>query len=348
MRAPAAHEDVRRHLLISTLILVGILVAGLAGFYCLRDDRSLFEALFLAAHTLATVGDTHRDLNTAEDVWQLILMLAGVVAALYAAGNLFAFVISGEVHRVLERRRLQNKINGLDRHFIVCGFRRMGRALCESLAARDAPFVLFEKDPQRAAGADDKNYLYVLGDAMSDQALQLAGIERAKALGACLPHDADNAFVCLTARALNSNMSIISRVEDQSTEQKLHRAGADRVICPPVISANRVAHMMMQPVVDELLELAVAGEDLEITTINISRLPGIAGHSLRDLALPSNTGMTVVAVVHADGSRQFTPPSTFELAKDDELVIFGPAGGVDRVMAQLASVVDERTKPQPG
>ena len=60
-------------------------------------------------------------------------------------------------------------------------------------------------------------------------------------LVASLGTDALTLFVTLTARALNPDLTIIARSRVDDTEQKLLRAGADRVVNPQRIGGNRIA-----------------------------------------------------------------------------------------------------------
>ncbi len=92
---------------------------------------------------------------------------------------------------------------------------------------------------------------------------------------------------------------------------------------------------MLQPAVDEFWELAVTGEDMEVSKVKARQLPGIIGKTLMQLELPAKTGLMVVAVVHADGERAFNPPPTFAPDKEDELIVIGPTGGVEKMMALL-------------
>ena len=121
----------------------------------------------------------------------------------------------------------------------------------------------------------------------------------------------------------------------EETERKLLRAGANRVICPPLQSATRIMQMMLHPAVDELLDLVVSGEDLEISKVKASELPRALGRTLDDLKLPTRTGLTVVVVVHGDGRRLFNPPPSFRIDSDDELVVIGPPQGVSAMLEEL-------------
>lgn len=333
--------DSTRHKLFASLaILFGLLVIGTYGFQVIDNDRSLFECVYLTVVILSTVGmnDSGTHLSQLEQAWAIILMLVGICAVLYAGGLLVAFMIDGELRQMLGRRQLQNKIKRLDNHIIVCGFGRMGRALCASLQEMGVPFLLVESDPERTAQADQLGYLYVLSDAMSEEGLSQSRIETARGLAACLRDDADNVFITLSARALNNKLTIISRSERTQSNDKLRRAGADRVICLPVLGATRMTHMLLQPAVDELLEAVVSGNsDLTISRVGMDQLPAGVGRTLSDLALPAEAGLMVVAVVHPTGQKTFNPSVEYKLVGEDELILIGPTSGLDRLMQKLGT-----------
>ncbi len=88
----------RRQLKASLGLLAGVLITGTLGFYLLGDSRRLLESVYLTVMIVTTVGlkDQYPSFNDAESVWSLVVMLVGVAAALYATGNLVAFLIGGE------------------------------------------------------------------------------------------------------------------------------------------------------------------------------------------------------------------------------------------------------------
>ena len=69
----------------------------------------------------------------------------------------------------------------------------------------------------------------------------------ARALATVLPDDAVNVFITLTARSPNKSMMIIARGESPSTVTKLLYAGANEVVLPAHIGAERVAEIILYP-----------------------------------------------------------------------------------------------------
>ncbi len=330
---PLNKSNPRWALWLSLSILVGLLVVGMIGFRLLNTERSWFDAMYATANVLTTVGDASLDYSSPEQAWALILMLAGIGAALYAAGNVVAFVVEGELRDLIGRRKVQTKIERQENHVIVCGFGRMGSALCKRLKERGEPFVIIESHADRAAVADGLGYLCVEEDAMSEQTLVRAGIERAERLVTCLADDANNVLVTLTARGLNERLQIIARAEREQTYSKLHRAGADGVVCPPLIGAMRISQMLLEPAVARLLEMAISSEDeLEFAKVDVAQLPQAVGKTLRDLELLKKTGMLVIAISRGEQQPTLNPPPQWKLDPSDELIVTGPGKGIGKMM----------------
>ena len=140
---------------------------------------------------------------------------------------------------------MDRKIESLNGHVIVCGFGRMGRQVCEGLAARGQKFVILECSEDAMTSAHALGWPCVVGDATHDDLLERCRIDRAQGLVAALASDADNLLVVLTARLLNADVRIVSRVVEEHNLRKLTRAGAQEVICLYHTGAERLVEKVL-------------------------------------------------------------------------------------------------------
>jgi voltage-gated potassium channel len=119
--------------------------------------------------------------------------------------------------------------------------------------------------------------------------------------------DADNLYITMSARLLNDRLFIVARAEESGSEQKLLRAGANRVVSPYAIGGDRVALAVLRPAVVDFLELATRTEhlDLQIEEAQISPASPLAGSNLKDSRLRQDVGVIIVTIkpegVRADG-----------------------------------------------
>ena len=93
--------------------------------------------------------------------------------------------------------------------------------------------------------------------------LKAVHIERAKVMATVLADDAANVFITLSARSLNPKLHIIARGERPSTEGKLLQAGANRVVLPTHIGAERIAELILFPEMAQIFRGGQAGATLD-------------------------------------------------------------------------------------
>ena len=167
--------------------------------------------------------------------------------------------------------------------------------------------------------------LILQGDATRDELLKRAGIERAKCLISVLPTDAENLYVVLSARGLNPTLLIVARAGEEGSEQKLLRAGADRVVSPYHIGGLRMAHTVLKPAVVDFIEYATKSGhiDLQIEEIAIQQGSGLAGNTLDQCGIGRELGIIIVAIKLQNGEMKFNPTFRTVIEAGDTLIAVG-------------------------
>ncbi len=234
--------------LIGGMVFVLAVVALAIGAY-VWSGWSLGDALYMAVLTVFTVGfEEVRPIDTPElRAITIGLISFGCTGMIFVTGALVQFITATQFSDLLDAKRMSSRIENLHNHVIVCGYGRIGNMLARELGAARVPFVVIEKNETRCAEAQTSGRLYLCGDATEEELLQRARIVQARALATVLPDDAANVFITLSARNLNPKLAIIARGEAPSTERKLLHAGADRVVLPAHIGAERMAEMILFP-----------------------------------------------------------------------------------------------------
>jgi voltage-gated potassium channel len=259
----------------------------------------------------------------------------GVGVVSYSAFQFGQFLFSNDIQQLLRDRRMQRQIEQLSDHYIVCGLGRMGRTICQHLVDRGQSFVVIDSDPQRLADEAEPDWLRLTGDASDDTVLLQAGITRARALATVLPTDADNVYVVLSARLLSSKLEIVARASDDSAEQKLTRAGANRVVSPYSTGATKMARFMINPNIEDFLEIADnRGQELELADVQINPDSPYVGKRLADTPL-RELGVMVVGIRRQNGERLMPPPGTAMIEPGDCLFAFGSSQAVNRMINEV-------------
>ena len=203
------------------LALVAIIAIGTIG-YEIIEGWSFLDSIFMTITTITTVG--YREVHPLSDggrIFSIFLILGGMGGAFYTLTGIITYIIEGNLGATWGRRRMENKINQLKDHFILCGFGRVGEEIANIFKEEEVPFVVIDNRPECAARAEHAGYLYVEGDATSDEILKEAGIEKARGLVAALGSDIDNTYITLSARGLYPSLFITARASDSQAEKKL-------------------------------------------------------------------------------------------------------------------------------
>jgi voltage-gated potassium channel len=318
------------------LLPIILLIVGTMGYYLIEPEYSLFDALYMTVITLTTVGygETH-PLSPWGRVFTMGLLLVGVFTLFYTATELVRSVVSGEMQQILGRQLVARSIAGMNNHLIVCGFGRMGRHVCREFSRQNLEFVVLDNRPEMLENFSLKGGQGLVGDATSDEMLRRAGVERARALVCVLPSDADNLYITMSARLINSKLFIVARAEGEEAEKKLLRAGADRVIAPYALGGSRIAQAVLRPTVLEFIELATQTEylDLQIEQTQVAPGSSLVGATLTSSRLRQDYGLIIVAIKKCHGAMIYTPSAETTLEAGDVLVALGRRPQLDRLDA---------------
>ena len=309
--------------LVQVLILIGFIISfGTAG-YIFIEGWSFLDSLYMTVITLSTVGYREiRELSDAGRWFTIILIIGGVGTMLYALSTGARFMLEGELQEIYGRRRLEKKMKELKDHYIICGYGRMGKIIVKELKDERVKFVVIEKDPV----IHEKEEAFVIaGDATQDEILKEVGIEKAKGLITVLSTDAENLYVVLSAKGLNPHLFIVARAGEEGSEQKLLRAGADRVISPYHIGGLRIAHTVLKPAVVDFIELATKSGniDLQLEEITIPDLSDYSGLSLDQCGFGKELGVIIVAIKKPNGDMKFNPTYLTLVEPGDTLIALG-------------------------
>jgi len=207
------------------------------------------DAAYMVTLTIFSVG--YGEVHPLTTGWLRALAIATIVLGctgmIVLTGALVQLFTHYQLKRLLGIDRMQTQIERLTDHAIICGYGRIGVQLAKELHAARSPFLVVDRSPEKLAEAEALGYLTLMAEATDEAGLLQAGITRARVLATVLPSDATNVFITLSARSLNPRLHIIARGEVPTTESKLIQAGADEVVLPTHIGAERVAELILYP-----------------------------------------------------------------------------------------------------
>ena len=323
--------------LVAIIGFMVVVVAASTAAY-MAAGWSFGDAVYMVLLTVYTVG--YREIRPVDTVYLHVVTIAtiilGCTGMIMVTGFLVQALTFSQVQRLLGGNRVKTNIDKLRDHVIICGFGRIGAMLARDLSTGGAAFVILDHDEARLAEARALGYLCWAGDATDEDVLRAAGVERARVLTTVLPSDAANVFITLSARSLNPHLQIIARGETPSTESKLLQAGANQVVLPAHIGAERIAEMVLFPETTRFirgsqrmreLEKTLRDLGLEVDVVTVAEATAVIGRAVEEIEARGKGAFFVIQVNRANGEVVTRPPSDLRLDVGDGVVVVGRNGG---------------------
>ena len=274
------------------------------------------------------MGSAPEPPDLAGQITKVLLIMLGVGTLFYALVTVTEFFVAGHLGEILEERRTLNQIDDLSGHHLICGFGRVGRQAARDLQAGGVDFVVIDELDENKGVADQMGAPFLLGRPSDDEILKAAGIEHAVSVLACVDSDAENIFICLTARELRSDVTVVARASVEDSEKKLLRAGADRVISPYKSSGAEMARLALQPQVTGVVDVA---PEYRMEEIDVSEGCEALGKTIGDVR-----GTTTIAAVRSsDGKVHPQPPLDTVLSAGDVVVAMGTVDALKQLESQF-------------
>ena len=307
------------------VILLTIFIIGTIGFHFI-EGWSFVDSFYTTIATLSTVGygDFAPETTTGK-FFTVFIIIFGVGMMFYSLVLMAETFIEARLRNLLGRGKLEKIIEKMNSHYIICGGGRIGFLICRELIAGKMPCVVIDNNQEVIQKAQEEGFIYCKGDATQDKVLIAAGIKRAKGIICVLPTDAENLYVILTAKELNQNIYIMARSEEEESERRLLRAGADRVMSPYTLGGVRMAMAILRPAMLDFIEITTSRQSLELRMEEISICEGspFISKTLEDSGIRKRYGLIIVAVKKDSGKMIFNPLANYIIEEGDRLISMG-------------------------
>ena len=339
---PRSGRDVlmSRELVVANLFLGCVLITGTMG-YMLIEGWPFTDALYMTFITLTTIGfaEVH-ELSDGGRLFTIIIGLAGIGSVAFIATRTAQVLLNTSAFRY---RTMMKSIDATSDHYILAGYGRIGQRIANDLKRHQVPFVVLEKEEDKQDVLNRAGYLFLIGDAESEELQTAAGIERAKGLILTLPEDRANVFATLVARELNPDLFIMVRTDTNANRRKLIRSGADKVVAPYEIGADRMAQVLLRPSVERFMERVLQADALAYTMdeVRVQEGSNLAGKSLQEANFRQQFDAIVVAVM--DGQTMgmsFNPGPSEQIKAGDTLIVMGSADMITRLRTEGCTAQD--------
>ena len=321
---------IKKRLFLLCITIFLVFLTGSVGYYVLFDGQYKFiDCVFMTVISLTSVG--YGEIvpvtgNAQAQIFTMALIVLGMGIILYGISTTTAFLVEGGLSGILRKNKMENQIQKLRKHYIICGGGETGKPLIAELTKTREQVVLIEEDVSKIESCKENSpdLLFIIGDATDDNNLIRAGIEHAAGVIISLPSDKDTLYITMTARMLNKNIRIVSRMTNQKHEAKLKKAGADSVVSPNTIGALRMASEMIRPTAVGFLDTMLRSQkgDIRIHDLPISEKSKFNGKKIKEAGM-DEFGLLILGLRHANGEMEFNPSPNSTLESGMTLIVMG-------------------------
>jgi voltage-gated potassium channel len=325
-------DPARREILIASTLIVALIVIGTSGYAALEGWHWM-EGLYMTFITLTTIGFGEvRPLSTFGRFFTIVIGVIGIGLVGFVATRAAQLLVASDR---LEERRTMERIDRLENHYILCGYGRVGQRLAEDLRRAGRDFVVVDRDEAEVERMREEGTLHVEGNAEDEDTLREAGIERAFGIILSLPSDSANVFVTLTAREMNPSVFILARTIDHRNRSKLLNAGADKVIAPSEVGADRMAQVILRPNVDQFLERVLQTDALNLHEVQVCPGAELAGQTLAEANFRQRFAAIVIGMIdESEGAIKFNPSPHDRIQEGDVLIVLGSPDMIETLREQ--------------
>ena len=333
------------------ILTVVVMLFGSVG-YVITDNFPIFDAIYQTAITFTTVGfgEVH-PLSDAGKVFTINLIIAGFAVFSSAVGILVNELNKGKIVAILKERSMLYKIARLKKHFVVCYHNDYTIEVTKQLRENHIPFIVIDPRPEIHEWAVEHKYPYYLqAEPHAELAMLKSHLSSAKGLIALSSSIADNIALIASVRLFEKEHSlprpyyIISSAENMSDVEKLKKLGADTVVSPTKLTAQRVSAMAARPDMENLLEefLYKSENPLDMQEIVVPKYSWAVLKKLKETHIRQITNTSVVGITKKDGKFISMPKGDVLVTSECKLLIIGTQKGMD----MTKDLVRNRVKPK--
>ena len=310
-------------IVIASGILAFIFGFGTLGYHFI-EQMSFFDGFYMTFITITTIGFSElKNLSDMGRILTMFLFVMGIGVISYIASQTTQLLFESELFR---KRTMEKQLRKMQNHYIVCGYGRIGHRIAQVLKEANIPIVVVENRGTSIERIKEDNLLYVEGNAQEESVLKEAGVESAKGLICTLSRDQDNVFVTLIARELNEDIFILVRTNERKNSKKILRSGANKVLSPYEIGAERMANVILRPHVDQFMDRILGGatQDHVFDEVTIFEGAELAGKTLSEAGIRQKYFVVIIAIVPPDRNQiRFNPGSDDKINVGDSLIVLG-------------------------
>jgi len=319
------------------ILTVLVMLAGTIG-YVVIDNFTVMDAIYQTAITFTTVGFGEiAPISQTGRIFTINLIIAGFAVFSSAIGILVAEINKGHIVAIFKERRMLYKIARLKRHYVVCYHNDYTIEVTKQLRKNHIPFVVIDPRNEIHEWAREYKYpQYLQAEPHAELAMLKAHLSSAKGLITLSDSIADNIALIASVRLFEKEhflprpYYVISAAETMSDVEKLKKLGADTVVSPTKLTAQRVSAMAARPDMENLLEEFLYKNDnpLDMQEIEVPRYSWAVLKKLKETHIREIANTSVVGIRKKDGKFISMPKGDTLVTSESKLLVIGTQDGI--------------------
>ncbi|CAM2913736.1 potassium channel family protein [Helicobacter burdigaliensis] len=333
------------------LLFLGLFLSTLG--YLLITDYTLIEAFFQGSYTFTTTGFgalKESEFDALDIIYTSIVMLAGSAVLSFCVISIIDTLNRGKLISVIKERNMIYKIARLKNHFIICYHNEYTIQLADQFRKAHIPFVVVDNIQSLEDIANKYHYPYFINeDPHTELAMLKCHLSSAKGVVTLSNNTADNIAQIATIRLYEKELGrkpyyIIGRAQNNEDEEKLKKLGADSVVSPSRLFAQRVNAMATRPDMENLLERFAYQKDtpLDLEEILVPRYSWLVLKKLKEAHFREITQTSVVGITQKDGKFISMPSEDTLVTSECKLLVIGTSHGV----RAIKHLIGKKDKPE--
>lgn len=340
-----------KHFRLPLILTVLVMLIGTIG-YVLIEDFPIFDAIYQTAITFTTVGfgEVH-PLSDVGKIFTINLIIAGFAVFSSAIGILVSELNKGHIVAIMKERRMLYKIVRLKKHFVVCYHNEYTIEVTKQLRRNHVPFIVIDPRPEIHEWALEHKYPHFLqAEPHTELAMLKAHLSSAQGLITLSSSIADNIALIASVRLFEREHDlprpyyVISSAENMSDVEKLKKLGADTVVSPTKLTAQRVSAMAARPDMENLIEEFLYKNDnpLDMREIEVPKYSWAVLKKLKETHIRQMTNTSVIGIRKKDGKFISMPKGDVLVTSECKLLVIGTQEGI----RTTRDLIRKRDKPK--
>ena len=333
------------------ITIVLMMLIGTLG-YVFIAGFSLVDAFYQAGMTFTTVGFTEvAPISPAGRIFTVLFILMGFGTFSFCLGVVVEVIKNGKLQNLLREQRMINNIARLKNHYIICYNNIYCAELAKQFRENHLPFVVIDPDPNLAKIAEENRYpYYIIGEPHVETTMLKAHLSSAKCVITLASNLADNIAIISLVRLYEKELgritpySIMANSDDDSDTERLKKLGANSIVSPSKLAAQRLSAISVRPDMENILERFLYKKDslIDIEEITVPDFSWIRFKRLKETRLRDFTNADVVGIKEPNSRFIPMPDGDYLIGTGVKFLVIGTAEGIRNTKKLIRS----KYKPQ--